>query len=115
MNDIWSFFLGLGDGLQNSLSAANTLPVLLLGILIGLFQPKADNLGIKALLVLAIAILIPALWPTLHGGAPVWPDIRHLSTIVQIFMLYVLAYGIMGSLGALKSLLAGGGKKAAAH
>lgn len=114
MNDIWSFLVGLADGLQNAMNAANVLPVLLLGILIGLFQPKADNLGIKALLVLAIAVLVPALWPTLHGGSPNWPDIRHLSTIVQIFMLYVLAYGLMGSLGALKGMMSGG-KKAAAH
>ena len=114
MNDIWHFFIGIGDGLQNALGTANILPVLLIGILIGLFQPKGDNLGIKALLVLLVAVLLPSLWPTLHGGAPVWPDLRHLSVIAQIIVLYVLAYGIIGSLAALRSLMAGG-KKAAAH
>jgi hypothetical protein len=103
MNDLWNFFLGLGDGMSNALSAAHTLPVLIIGIVIGLFQPKAEHLGTKALITLAIAVLVPALWPTLDGRQPVWPDIRHLSTIVQIFMLYIVAFGIIGAIGALKS------------
>ncbi|MGZ3306675.1 MAG: hypothetical protein ACXU8U_12515 [Asticcacaulis sp.] len=103
MNDIWNFFLGLGDGMSNALSAANTLPVLLIGILIGLFQPKSENLGAKALITVIIAVLGPALWPTLNGGRPHWPDISHLSVIVQILMLYVVAFGIIGVVGALKS------------
>ncbi len=103
MNDIWNFFLGLGDGMSNALGAANTLPVLIIGILIGLFQPKAEHLGTKALITLAIAILVPALWPTLNGGHPKWPDVSHLSVIVQIFMLYIVAFGIIGVFGALKS------------
>jgi RsiW-degrading membrane proteinase PrsW (M82 family) len=103
MNDLWNFSLGLGDGMQNALVAAHMLPILIIGVLIGLFQPKAEHLGTKALITLAIAILVPALWPTLDGRQPVWPDIRHLATIVQIFMMYVVAYGIIGVVGALKS------------
>lgn len=115
MNDIWNFLLGLGDGMSNALGAANTLPVLIIGILIGLFQPKADHLALKALITLLIAILVPALWPTLNGRAPVWPNVAHLSTIVQIFMLYIVAFGIIGVFGALKSAFSGGGKAKAAH
>ncbi|MEI9905192.1 MAG: hypothetical protein WDN06_15475 [Asticcacaulis sp.] len=37
MNDIWNFIQGLGDGLQGALAAANLLPVMIIGILIGLF------------------------------------------------------------------------------
>ena len=103
MNDLWNFFLGLGDGMSDALSAAHTLPVLIIGILIGLFQPKNEHLGTKALITLAIALLVPALWPTLNGHQPIWPDVRHLSTIVQIFMLYIVAFGIIGAIGALKS------------
>jgi len=113
MNDLWNFFLGLGDGMSDALSAAHTLPVLIIGILIGLFQPKNEHLGTKALITLAIAILVPALWPTLNGHQPVWPDIRHLSTIVQIFMLYIVAFGIIGAIGALKSGLKPKAAKAA--
>ncbi len=113
MNDLWSFFLGLGDGLQNALSAANTLPVLLIGILIGLFQPKPAGYALKALIVLIIAMAVPIFWPTLSGRQPVWPDLRHLSTIVQIFMQYVVAFGIIGALGSLKSLRKAPAAKAA--
>jgi len=113
MNDLWNFFIGLGDGMSDALSAAHTLPVLIIGILIGLFQPKNEHLGTKALITLAIAVLGPALWPTLNGHQPNWPDIRHLSTIVQIFMLYIVAFGIIGAVGALKSGLKPKAAKAA--
>ena len=103
MNDLWNFSLGLGDGMQNALGAAHMLPVLIIGVLIGLFQPKAEHLASKAFITLAIALLVPALWPTLNGRQPEWPDVRHLSTIVQVFMMYVVAFGIIGVIGALKS------------
>ena len=111
MNDIWNFFLGLGDGLQDSLSAVNILPILLVGLAIGVFM-KAENYALKALFALILVLAIRILWPTVSGHRAALPDLRHLSAIVQIFLLYVFAYGIIGMVGSLKSVTKGAAKAA---
>jgi hypothetical protein len=102
MNDIWNFILSLGDGLQDALSTVDLLMVLIVGLVIGLFQPKPDKLALKALLAVAVVYAIRLLLPSLSGHRVSLPDLRHLGAIVQLFLMYVFAYGVIGVIGAIK-------------
>ncbi len=112
MNDIWNFLVGLGDGLKDAYNSVNPVPVLLIGILIGFFQPKPDRYLLKAAIAVVLAIGIRMLWPALIGRAMDIPDVRHLSSLVQLFILFIIAYGAVGLLGTLKSAMKFEGKKA---
>ncbi|MBW8880730.1 MAG: hypothetical protein JF615_04675, partial [Asticcacaulis sp.] len=105
MNDIWNFLVGLGDGLKDALNAVNPLPVLVIGILIGFFQPKPDRYLLKAAVAVVLAIGVQIMWPALLGRAMAMPDIRHLASIAQVFILFFFAYGIIGVLGTLKTAM----------
>jgi len=111
MNDIWNFILGLGDGLQDAVSAVNVLPILLIAMAIGIFF-KPENYAVKALVALVLVLAIRILWPTVSGHRAELPDFRHLSAIVQIFLLYVFAYGMIGMIGSLRTLSKGAAKAA---
>jgi len=112
MNDIWNFFVGLSDGFREALADVNPLPILLVAILIGLLQKKSEKYALKAggalLAVLAFNIFLPVV----RGGQPNWADIRHIESIAQYFLLYVFAYGMIGVLGSVKSLMSVQLKKA---
>ena len=111
MNDIWNFILGLGDGLQDALSAVNVLPILVVALVIGIvFKP--EQYAVKALVALILVLAIRIMWPTLSGHRAALPDLRHLSAIVQIFLLYVFAFGMIGMIGSLKSVSKGAAKAA---
>jgi hypothetical protein len=114
MNDIWHFFTGVSDGFSNALSTLNPLPVLIAAILIGLFQPKADRLGLKALLAVVVVLAFQIFLPVVmrHGYAR-WPDLSHIGAVVDLFLLYVFAYGMIGVLGGLKGMTKLGAAKAA--
>lgn len=112
MNDIWNFFQGLADGLQSALAGVNPLPVLIIGMIIGFLQPKPDRFLLKAAIAVALAFGIRALWPALFGRPMDFPDYGRLESIVQLFILFVFAYGVIGVLGSLKSALRFEGKKA---
>lgn len=112
MNDIWNFLLALGDGLKDAYNSVNPVPVLIVGILIGFFQPKPDRYLLKAAVAVVLAIGIRIFWPALIGRTMDMPDVRHLSSIVQVFILFIIAYGAVGLLGTLKSAMKFESKKA---
>jgi len=114
MHDIWQFFANLSDGFRDALSGLNPLPVLIVAILIGLFQPKPDRLGLKALLAVVIVLAFQIFSPVVmsHGMAR-WPDVSRIGAIANLFLLYVFAYGMIGVLGSLKSATKLGAAKAA--
>ncbi len=113
MNDIWQFFLALSDGFRAALSDLNPLPILIVAILIGLFQPKSDKYALKALAALVLVLAIKTFTPVVSGGHPIWPDVRHIGSIAQMFLMYVFAYGMIGVLGSLKSGMRLGAAKSA--
>ena len=114
MNDIWHFFTGAGDGFRDALSTLNPLPVLIVAGLIGLLQPKPDRLGVKALLAVAIVLAFQVFLPVvMRHGAARWPDLSHIGAVVDLFLLYVFAYGMIGVLGGLKGMARPGAAKAA--
>jgi hypothetical protein len=112
MNDIWNFFQDLADGLNAALNGVNPLPVLIIAILIGFFQPKPDRFLLKSTLAVVAAFAIQAVWPALMGRPMNFPDFMRLQSIVQLFILLVIAYGTIGLLGSLKTALKFEGKKA---
>ena len=112
MNDIWNFLLSLGDGLQDALAAVNLLLVLIIGLIIGLFQQKNDSLALKALLTVLGAYAVSIFLPRLTGDPLHIPDFRHLSAIVQVIMMYVFAYGVVGVVGTTKTAMKFQAKKA---
>ena len=112
MNDIWNFLVALGDGLKDAYSSVNPVPVLIVGILIGFFQPKADRYLLKSAIAVILAIGIRIMWPTLIGRAMDMPDVRHLSSLVQLFILFIVAYGAIGLIGTLKTAMKFESKKA---
>ena len=112
MNDIWNFILSLGDGLQDALAAVNLLLVLLIGAVIGLFQQKNDSLALKALLTVVGAYAASIFLPRLTGDPLAIPDFRRLSAIVQVIMMYVFAYGVVGVVGMAKTAMKFQAKKA---
>ena len=115
MNDLWNFIQGLGDGLQGAMSATSLVAVMFIGLLIGLFT-NPSRPAIKALIavVLVFAIrMVPALVNSGRLSAPTLPDFRHLSAVVEIFLMYVFAYGLIAVIGALKTGLKMGSAKAA--
>jgi hypothetical protein len=112
MNDIWNFILSLGDGLQGALATVDLLMVLLVGLIIGLFQPKGDKLALKAALAVLVVFAIRLLLPSLSGHRIEMPDFRHLGAIVQLLLMYFFAYGVIGVLGALKAGMKMEAKKA---
>lgn len=112
MNDIWNFILSIGDGLQDALAAVNLMLVLLIGLAIGIFQQKNDNLALKALLTVVGAYLISIFLPRLTGDPLAIPDFRHLSAIAQVLMMFVFAYGVVGVVGTTKTAMKFQAKKA---
>ena len=112
MNDIWNATLSLGDILQDALATVNLLMVLIVGMIIGLFQPKNDRHALKAALAVAIVYGIRLALPSLTGHRVEMPDIRHLSAVLQIILMYVFAYGVIAVLGNAKSAMKLEAKKA---
>ena len=112
MNDIWNFILSLGDGLQATLAAVNLMLVLLIGLVIGIFQQKNDSLALKALLTVLGASAVSIFLPRLTGDPLHIPDFRRLSAIVQVVMMYVFAYGVVGVVGTTKTAMKFQAKKA---
>jgi hypothetical protein len=112
MNDIWNFILSLGDGLQDSLAAVNLMLVLLIGLVIGIFQQKNDSLALKALLTVLGAYAVSIFLPRLTGDPLHIPDFRRLAAIVQVVMMYVFAYGVVGVVGTTKTAMKFQAKKA---
>lgn len=113
MNDIWSFFIGLSDGFRAALGDVNPLPILIVAIVIGLLQPKSDKYALKAAAALVIVMAFNIFLPLINGGQPNYPDFRHIGAIVQLFLLFVFAYGMIGVLGSLKTAMKLGAAKSA--
>ncbi len=114
MNDIWSFIQGLGDGLQGALAAANLLPVMIIAILIGLFTANSRP-ALKALIAVVLVFVVRMLPGAINGhlNVPNLPDFRHLAPIVELFLMYVFAYGLIAVIGSMKTTMKLGGAKAA--
>jgi len=105
MNDIWSFFIGLSDGFRAALADVNPLPILIVAIVIGLLQKKPERYAMKAAGALVLVLAFNIFLPVARGGQPAWADVSHISSIAQYFLMYVFAYGMIGVLGSLKSLM----------
>ncbi|MBW8734274.1 MAG: hypothetical protein JF571_08220 [Asticcacaulis sp.] len=113
MNDIWNSALSFGDLLQDALAAVNLLMVLIISLLIGLFQPKADKPALKAFLAVAIVYAIRLVLPALSGHRVAGlPDLRHVAPIVQLLLMYFFAYGVIAALGSFKTTMKFEAKKA---
>jgi hypothetical protein len=91
----------------------NPLPILVIALLIGLFQPRPGSYSLKALAAVVLMVLWNTLSPTLSGHAVVYPNLSHVAEIVELFVMYIFAYGMIGVLGSLKGALRFGGAKAA--
>lgn len=114
MNDIWNFLQGLADGLQGALQATNLLPILIIGLLIGMFTANSRP-ALKALAAVVLVFVLKMIPGALNGhfALPGLPDLRHLSAIVELFLMYVFAYGLVAVIGNLKTTMKLGGAKAA--
>ncbi len=112
MNDIWNATLSLGDILQDALATVNLLMVLIVGMIIGLFQPKNDHHALKAALAVVIVYGIRLLLPSLSDHRVAMPDIRHLSSLLQILLMYIFAYGVIAVIGSAKTAMKFEAKKA---
>lgn len=113
MNDIWTFFVALSDGFRSALGDINPLPILVVAMVIGLLQPKSDRYALKAGLALLIVMAFNIFLPLVNGGRLNYPDFRHIGAIVQLFLLFVFAYGMIGVLGSLKAAMKLGAAKSA--
>lgn len=114
MNDIWNFIQGLGDGLQDIMSATNLVPVILIAILIGMFTANTRH-ALKALIAVLLVFVVRAIPSALNGhlNIPGLPDYHRLAPIVGILLMYVIAYGVVAAIGNLKTSMKLGGAKAA--
>jgi hypothetical protein len=113
MNDIWNFILSISDGFREALSDVNPLPIMIIALLIGIFQPRPGNYSLKALAAVVVMLLWFIVSPTLSGHAVAYPDLSRVSRIVELFIMYIFAYGMIGVLGSIKGALRFGGAKAA--
>ena len=113
MNDIWHFLISVSDGFRDALNDVNPLPILIVAILIGLFQPKGDLYALKALLALVIVVAFGIFAPVISNHKPVYPDLSRIGSIAQYFLMYVFAYGMIAVLGSLKSVMKMGAAKSA--
>ena len=106
MNDIWQFFQNLSEGFRDALGHVNPLPILVVAILIGLLQSKSEKYALKAGIALAVVLAFNIFMPVLvEGGRPAWADISRIESVAQYFLMYVFAYGMIGVLGGLKSVM----------
>lgn len=112
MNDIWNFILSLGEGLQDVLTGVNLVTVLLIGFLIGIVQQKNEGFGLKALAAVLATYALGIFLPRLTGERMVLPDFRHLSAIVQVLLMYIIAFGTIGATGTMKTAMKFQAKKA---
>ena len=83
-----------------------------IGLVIGIFQQKNDSLALKALLTVLGAYAVSIFLPRLTGDPLHIPDFRRLSAIVQVVMMYVFAYGVVGVVGTTKTAMKFQAKKA---
>jgi hypothetical protein len=112
MNDIWQFFISVSDGFRAALGSVNPLPILVVAIVIGLLQKKPEKYAIKAAAALVLVLAFNIFLPVVSGGRPAWADIQHIESVAQYFLMYVFAYGMIGVLGSMKSLMNVQAKKA---
>ena len=73
-----------------------------------------DNGAVRANAAVAIVLAFQVFLPVvMRHGAARWPDLSHIGAVVDLFLLYVFAYGMIGVLGGLKGMARPGAAKAA--
>jgi hypothetical protein len=113
MQDIWKFLLTISDGFRDALVDVNPLPIMVIALVIGIFQPTTGGYSLKALGAVVLMVLWYIISPTFSGHAVAYPDYSRVSRVVELFVMYIFAYGMIGVLGSIKGALRFGGAKTA--
>ncbi len=95
MSDLTAFVYAMWDATVAACIGLNLVPMAILSLLVGLSQTRHRLYWLKATGVVAIALILNAIWPMTSGYQPIWPTLTQLEDEIQIVILWVIAYTII--------------------
>ncbi len=91
MGELTQLFWALADSTSAALIGLNPVPVLAIGLFIGLaFGGRLYWL--KALVAVIPAVVVSSLWPLAYNADIIWPDIGEPEPQIQFIILFGLAW-----------------------
>ena len=103
MGEFVQFFWAIVDSTSAALIGLNIIPVLVLSLFIGFALPRGRS-WLKAPLAVIPAMLVVAVWPTIYGAEPIWPDLMQMETEIQVVVLFAVAWVLIWLCEKIKSL-----------
>lgn len=103
MGEFVQFFWAIVDSTSAALIGLNIVPVLVLSLFIGFALPRGRS-WLKAPLAVIPAMLVVAVWPTIYGAEPIWPDLMQMETEIQAVVLFAVAWVLIWLCEKIKSL-----------
>ncbi len=103
MGEFVQFFWAVVDSTSAALIGLNIIPVLVLSLFIGFALPRGRS-WLKAPLAVIPAMLVVAVWPTIYGAEPIWPDLMQMETEIQAVVLFAVAWVLIWLCEKIKSL-----------
>ena len=103
MGEFVQFFWAVVDSTSAALIGLNIIPVLVLSLFIGFALPRGRS-WLKAPLAVIPAMLVVAVWPTIYGTEPIWPDLMQMETEIQAVVLFAVAWVLIWLCEKIKSL-----------
>jgi hypothetical protein len=103
MGEFVQFFWAIVDSTSAALIGLNIVPVLVLSLFIGFALPRGRS-WLKAPLAVIPAMLVVAVWPTIYGAEPIWPDLMQMETEIQVVVLFAVAWVLIWLCEKIKSL-----------
>jgi hypothetical protein len=104
MGELTELFWAMVDSTSAALVGLNPVPVLAIGLFIGLaFGGRLYWL--KALVAIIPAVIVSSLWPLAYSAGIIWPDIGQPEPQIQFIILFGLAWFTVRAAALLKGAL----------
>lgn len=91
MGELTQLFWALVDSTSAALIGLNPVPVLAIGLFIGLAF-GGRFYWLKALVAVIPAVIVSSLWPLASNADIIWPDIGELEPQIQLVILFAMAW-----------------------
>lgn len=103
MGEFVQFLWAIADSTSAALIGLNLVPVLVFSLFIGFALPRGWR-WLKAPFAVVPSMLVVAMWPTIYGAEPIWPDLLQMETEIQVLVLFVVAWVLIWLCEKIKAL-----------
>ena len=103
--DSVQFAFAMWDSARAAVVGLNPFPALMTSLFIGMIQPQRGFYWLKALIAMIPAVLLAAAWPMTSGYGPIWPDLSQPETEIQMFLLFLMSWAVIGLMQVVKSTM----------